>query len=558
MPDPISIFGLRIDWSSEQFVALVSLVTAVVPLLVLVLPSGRKRIVYRVPLDAPVSVTPDQVGRTTFGLGIKVLHDGAELANPSLVLIRVKNTGRRAVSWRDWEVPLHCSFGGRTVVAAEVTTARQDSLVGRVMPRPAAREPDGVEDGPVSERAGTADHGAEEAAADPVSADVPGDLPAGSKREPTYVVTRPFGLNRREWFRLLVLVAGTGEGVEVGGRIEDGRIVKEHTNRRPGIRTAALTGTALALVGLAVGLLLFPSASPSVQAAERPAYCREGRLVGQGSTAFAELIAVLGQQYARDCPGASVEYTPTGSALGMENLAQIDPTEAPRRLTMSDGRAGAAEGDTARLEEHRVAILVFAVVVNDQVNAHVKNLTKEQLKRIFTGEYTNWNKIVPDFNMPIHVIGRNSSSGTRRTFESHFLGGGSEQQPTSDDCLVRRDRSPTGAIRCERGDTRTLLNEVQQTEGAIGYAELAAASNKRYVATVQIDGITPNAAAVRGDLYDFWTVEYAYTYGQPASDSLVSGFLDFLSSPFATTVLESDQHLACTAGDVSRLCREER
>src|SRR5262249_11182110 len=163
----------------------------------------------------------------------------------------------------------------------------------------------------------------------------------------------------------------------------------------------------------------------------------------------------------------------------------------------------------------------FAVVVNDQVNAHVKNLTKTQLQRIFTGEYTNWNRIIPNFDKPIHVIGRSSTSGTRRTFESRFLGGRSEAQPTSEDCLARRDRNPTGAIRCERGDTRTVLNEVQQTEGAIGYAELAAASNKRYVATVQVDEITPNAAAVRYGLYDFWTVEYAYTYGQPGPDSIV-------------------------------------
>jgi ABC-type phosphate transport system substrate-binding protein len=52
-------------------------------------------------------------------------------------------------------------------------------------------------------------------------------------------------------------------------------------------------------------------------------------------------------------------------------------------------------------------------VVNEQVDAHVKDLTKAQLQSIFTGEYTNWNRIVPGFDMPIHVIGRISSSGTR-------------------------------------------------------------------------------------------------------------------------------------------------
>src|SRR5215468_8312814 len=163
--------ALAVDWTSEQFVAGVSLVAAIIPILALVLPTGRKRIVYRVPLDAPVSVAPDQAGhdaigagRDAFGLGIRVLHNGEEVGNPSLVLIRVKNAGRRTVSWRDWEVPLYFSFGGRVVIAAEVTTARQESLISRVLPRPAVNEPLGADDrsdgGPSKE----ADHWPGEAA----------------------------------------------------------------------------------------------------------------------------------------------------------------------------------------------------------------------------------------------------------------------------------------------------------------------------------------------------------------------------------------------------------
>src|SRR5262249_44735730 len=253
-------------------------------------------------------------------------------------------------------------------------------------------------------------------------------------------------------------------------------------------------------------------------------------------TAFEEIMKTLGDQYERDCPGAIVDYTATSSPQGTDNLGRINPAEAPGRLAMSDGQVIPTRGHPVNLVAHRVAILVFAVVVNDQVGARVKTLSRVKLRRIFTGEYTNWNQIVPGFDKPIHVVGRSSTSGTRRAFEQQILGGRSEQQPNSDDCEARRDRSGTGGIRCERGDTQALLEEGQQTEGAIGYAELAAASNKPYVATVQIDGTYPNAAGVRGRLYDFWTIEYAYTYGQPGSDSLVSGFLHYLSTPYAIRV----------------------
>jgi ABC-type phosphate transport system substrate-binding protein len=352
---------------------------------------------------------------------------------------------------------------------------------------------------------------------------------------------------------MLVLVAGAGRGVRVLGHLEDGSIVKDHVNRRPGARVATLTGAALALIGLAAGVLLFPRHPGTTP---RAAYCREGRLFGQGSSAFEDLMKTLGDQYERDCPGASVDYHETSSALGTSSLAGIDPAQAPNQLAMSDGQA-TTTADPFPLRERRVAVVIFAVVVSKDVGARVKTLTPDQLKHIFTGDYTNWNRIVRDFDQPIHVVSRSSTSGSRRTFEQHIIHG-TEQQLNSDDCDSRRPGADDAVIRCEEGDTNTLLNKIEQTKGAIGYAELAAASRKLYVATVEINETTPNAANVLGNLYDFWTVEHAYTYGPPEPGSLVAGFLDFLSSQSATTVLESDQHLACTAREVSQLCREER
>src|SRR5262249_9166815 len=246
----------------------------------------------------------------------------------------------------------------------------------------------------------------------------------------------------------------------------------------------------------------------------------------------------------------------TSSALGTISLAGIDPAQAPNQLAMSDGLA-AKTADPSTLKERRVAVVIFAVVVSKDVGARVKTLTPDQLKHIFVGDYTNWNKIVRDLNQPIHVVSRSSTSGSRRTFEEHILHG-TEQQLNSDDCVNRRPGAGGGVTQCEEGDTDSLLSRVEQIKGAIGYAELAAASRKLYVTTVEINGTAPNAANVLGNLYDFWTVEHAYTYGPPEPGSLVAGFLDFLSSQPATAVLESDQHLACTAREVSGLCREER
>jgi hypothetical protein len=176
----MSLFGFDVDWSSDKVVATVSLVAAIIPVLALVLPVGRKRVAYRVTLDSPVDVTPDQAEGGRFGLGVKVIRDGDELDNPGLVLIRVKNVGRRTVSRRDWEVPPYFSFGGRTVIAAEVTTARNESLIGRVRPALATREPTGVGDAEPSAGRHLA----------PAPPENPGPRDQGP---PTYVTTQPSG-----------------------------------------------------------------------------------------------------------------------------------------------------------------------------------------------------------------------------------------------------------------------------------------------------------------------------------------------------------------------------
>jgi ABC-type phosphate transport system substrate-binding protein len=161
-------------------------------------------------------------------------------------------------------------------------------------------------------------------------------------------------------------------------------------------------------------------------------------------------------------------------------------------------------------------------------------------------------------------VGRADGSGTRNAFENRVLGGNTEPSPTSDanDCATRdRTYKNTDITRCEQNSTDRLLKTVAQTPGAIGYAELnyAQAYAKRgQLRLLGLDGESPSLKAVRERAYPFWAPEYAYTYGVPPNNSLMSRFLDYMAGDTGRNVMESHGHLPCSVPENQSACQQAR
>lgn len=73
-----------------------------------------------------------------------------------------------------------------------------------------------------------------------------------------------------------------------------------------------------------------------------------------------------------------------------------------------------------------------------------------------------------------------------------------------------------------------MLHEVASIPGSVGYAEVAQARNTANVTEVRLDGVPATITSVRKRAYPFWTTEYLYTYGCPASGTPAAGFLRFM------------------------------
>ncbi|WP_346100092.1 PstS family phosphate ABC transporter substrate-binding protein [Streptomyces olivaceiscleroticus] len=492
---------------TETILALAGLVaTAVVWAVERFLP-GRKRIGYRVQMDTPIGMNPQDAHSL---VQLRLLRQEQEITDATLALLRIENDGSKDIVRQDYQEPLTVEFTGRTVIGVEVPDANPADLIG-MLTRPGA----------------------------------------GLRYSGNRLHIPKVPLNTRNHFKLLVLLSGTGQGpdtrgrtrpggdVVVGGFLSGGRIRRNTQRWGPRKPSLALGGLFIVLVGLLGGLLLSTPAVPA------RAECATGRLTVDGSTAFAPPMQEIARQYQARCPGAKIEVARSGSLSGLANLNQAGRTArsgSPSFLTMSDVPAPSVY---SRLQGERVGVILLSMVVNERTG--IDDLTLDQVRKIYDGTYTNW-KDVGGNDLAIHVVGRNADSGTRRAFETTVLHRSETGVVSSYDCTDKdRDRRAR-VTRCEVNSTTGLLDTVDRVAGAIGYAETYAAAKRPHVVAIRLNGQEPDIEWGQQHEYPFWTVEFLYTYGHPADGSLAAKFLTYLNSDTAKNVMRMYKHVPCADG----------
>ncbi|WP_086565692.1 substrate-binding domain-containing protein [Streptomyces africanus] len=513
------------EWlSAENLVAVATAVLGIIASGVMVWYERRvprrKRIGYRVQMDNPIG---DDVrsGRANRRLGL--FDEAPDMTDATLVLLRIENDGSLAVDRDDYTGPevhgLTAVFTDRTIRGVSVT---QPSDTEHLMDHFTAARGFGYEDNTLR-------------------------IP----RVP---------LNRGDYFKLLVLLSGgdVGREVRLTGGLREGEV-------RPN-RAAApddkppLFSRAARLITIMLTLCVVTLAAIVVAQDDTPPPigCAGGRLTLTGSTAFAPVLREVAAKYERDCGGDPViDVDPHGSTAGIRELAAAgaqavrDGQGSPPAVALSDGPKPAG---LPELRENRVAVSVFALVVNDDVR--LTNLSTNDVRRLYRGEIRNWRQLGgPD--LPVHLVSRDANSGTRQVFQRRVLGRG-EIANSSVDCVHKDD--PTAAvIRCELDSTDQVLTTVAGLPGAIGYSELNLAERAKGLHSLRLDGDPASVDALeRGTSdYPYREIEYAYTYGRPPADSLASSFLTYLARGNGQDVIRTHGHLPCWTPEGLTLCAQD-
>ncbi|MGW4909940.1 substrate-binding domain-containing protein [Streptomyces sp. NPDC004270] len=475
----------------------------------------RKRIGYRVQMDNPIG---DDVRSGRLGRRLGLFDEAPDMADATLVLLRIENDGSQGIGRDDYTSPelhgLTAVFSDRTIRGVSVT---QPTDANHLMPH------------------FTPERG------------------FGYSGNTLRIPRVP--LNHGEHFKLLVLLSGgdVGREIRIVGGIHDGEV---HPNRSATPDDATpLFSRASRLISIMLTLSVVTLATIVVARDDSPPPigCAKGSLRVYGSTAFAPVITDAAEKYEKDCEGASIHVDAHGSTAGIRDLnntgAAWKKKGSPSVLALSDGPK---PPDMPELYETRVALVVFALVVNDDVQ--LANLSTADVRRLYRGEITNWKQLGgPDRR--VVLVSRDANSGTRQVFQRRVLKRG-EIANSSVDCAHKDD--PTAkVIRCELDSTDQVLSEVARLQGAVGYAELNVAAGAKGLHTLSLDHHAPSVEAIgRGvSPYPYREIEYAYTYGQPAADTLASSFLSYVVKGNGQDVIRTHGHVPCYLPVGMVLCR---
>lgn len=257
------------------------------------------------------------------------------------------------------------------------------------------------------------------------------------------------------------------------------------------------------------------SEAASSEAASTAASAVSGEVTAAGSSALLPLAQAAAESFMKENPDCIVTVNGGGSGEGLKQVAD-------GAVDIGDSDVFAEEkldaDAAAKLVDHEVCTITMAPVVN--ASNKVTDLSTDDLIGIFTGKITNWKDVGGD-DVDIVLVTRPSSSGTRALFKTWALNG---EEEASNEAL-------------ETDDSGTLLQTVEQNEGAIGYVALSYLVNNDAVKTVSIDGVEPTLENTYNGTYKVWGYEHMYTGGEGSEQA--QAFINYMMGDTFADQLES-------------------
>jgi phosphate transport system substrate-binding protein len=218
---------------------------------------------------------------------------------------------------------------------------------------------------------------------------------------------------------------------------------------------------------------------------------RQDKIVIRGSNTFGEELAPrLVDEYRKAHPTAAfdLEFKATSYGIGALLVGKCDIAAASRVLSTNEFAMGKA--NNVDFNEYPIGSYTVSVIVNS--GNPVADLTKDQVRDIFTGTVQNW-KDVGGPDAPIHLYIRNPISGTYLGFRELAM----ENKPYA--LGVKTFTNYTG-----------IVQAVGQDANGIGYSSVNLGSQSS-VKAVSIGGVAPSLATMKQGQYPYVRVLRLYT-----------------------------------------------
>ena len=278
---------------------------------------------------------------------------------------------------------------------------------------------------------------------------------------------------------------------------------------RPIEVSAVAAAAALTACGGSASSAAASSSTAAGSTASSTAAALSGNVATGGSTSMKNVIAALTEGFAEVEPGVTVSYDPTGSGAGITGATDKTLDIGLSSRALKDDEKNDVDGTVVALDG-------IAIIVNK--DSKVADLTVEQLKKMFTGEITNWKDVGGD-DGEIVLIGREAGSGTRDGFESIV--------DVKDSCKYAQELTATGAV----------ISAVEANPLAIGYASLSAVGDT--VKMVTVGGVECSEETVKDGSYEVQRPFVFVTNDSVTLSAQAQAFFDFATSTDAADLIRT-------------------
>lgn len=237
-----------------------------------------------------------------------------------------------------------------------------------------------------------------------------------------------------------------------------------------------------------------------------------------GSTSVQPLSEVLSQEYMKKNPNVKIYVQGGGSSAGIKavDTGAAEIGSASRELKESEKELG--------LTEYRIAVDGIAIVVHPE-NEAVEDLTLEQVRKIFSGEITNW-KELGGADAKIDVVSREEGSGTRGAFEDMVM--------KYKDAAGEKKKADLVADAAVQNSNGSVRSTVSGDPNAIGYLSLAYIDES--IKTVKIDGVEPTTDKILAGEYKISRPFLYLTKGEV--ENIVKDYIDWVLSDEGQAIVE--------------------
>ena len=234
-------------------------------------------------------------------------------------------------------------------------------------------------------------------------------------------------------------------------------------------------------------------------------------LTAGGSTSIQPLMEKIAEQFNKDGKG-TITVQGGGSSVGTKGAIDGTFEIGMASRTLKDEEAKELQGTTIALDG-------IVVIVNK--DNPVKDITLENIKKVYTGEITNWKELGGD-DSEIAVVAREEGSGTRDGFEG-IVGFDADSQIKSAEI-----QNATGAV----------VSSVDGNKNAIGYISLGSLTKSEKALTV--DGVAASEETILDESYK---LQRPFTLAVKKDSKKAEALFEYIFSDAGKKIIKDNKYI---------------